>query len=460
MILNHNMNALTALNKLNNNNINDGKAMEKLSSGLRINRAADDAAGLAISEKMRAQIRGLSQAQRNSQDGISLIQVADGAMSEITEILNRIRELSVQAANDTNVSQDRTVIQSEVDELLKEVSRITDNTEFNTIPLLDGEYNNTTIVGGDGLDKYVDYITSSGGVNDEYEYNGKKYASAIIDFSNLNSEKDIENIVGKGFNYTCCTCDKAYSIKFVKGEPDTSRLNDANPVMEVDVTGIANGEDLVKKIMSTAYGKGDFEFNPESPNLESSATSFVQHFSKLASDGGKLYIYDDREYENTHDWPKGNAGRFDVGVFGEPVEDKKEIAYIDIQVGANEGQNIRIQLPNTKLEKLKLEDPYLSVMSNDDAGDSIKRVDDAILYVNGERSRMGAYQNRLEHTINNISNTEENMQSSESKIRDADIAKNVLEHSKYSILTQAAQAMISQANEMPKAVLNLISSWK
>lgn len=460
MILNHNMNALTALNKLSNNNINNGKAIEKLSSGLRINRAADDVAGLAISEKMRAQIRGLSQAQRNSQDAISLIQVADGAIGEITEVLNRVRELSVQSANDTNISNDRSVIQNEIDELLKEVSKINNNTEFNTIPLLDGEYNNTTIVGGEGLDKYVNYITSSGGVNDEYEYNGEKYASAIVDFSNLKSEKNVGNIVGKGFNYTCCTCDKAYSIKFVKGEPDTSRLNDANPVMEVDITGIANGEDLVKKIMSTAYGEDDFIFNPEKPNLQSSATSFVNHYSKLASDGGKLYIYDERKDENTHDWPKGNEGRFDIGVFGEPVEDKEEISYIDIQVGANEEQIIKIQLPNTKLEKLKLDNPYLSVMSNDDAGNSIKRVDDAILYVNGERIRMGAYQNRLEHTISNLSNTEENLQSSESKIRDTDMAKSIMEQSKYSILMQSAQAMLKQANDMPNAILNLISSLK
>lgn len=162
-------------------------------------------------------------------------------MAEISEILNRVRELSVQAANDTNALVDRTVIQSEVDELIKEISRISDDTEFNTIPILNGRYNNEDVIPGQELDRYVQSITTSGGVNDKYEYidnsavppTTKQYASAIIDFSNLTSLDKIEKIADKGANYTCCTCNKAYSIKFVNGDADISRLDAINPVMEV-----------------------------------------------------------------------------------------------------------------------------------------------------------------------------------------------------------------------------------
>lgn len=146
--------------------------------------------------------------------------------------------------------------------------------------------------------------------------------------------------------------------------------------------------------------------------MPTGSTSFVEHFSKLASDGGKLYIYDDRSYNYSPDnkSPQDDEGRFDIGVFGELVEETKEIAYIDIQVGANEGQFLRVELPITTLKTLKLDDPYLSVASSIDAKESIKRIDKAVEQVTNERSRMGAYQNRLKHTINNLSNTEENLQ--------------------------------------------------
>lgn len=296
MRLNHNMNAIASSNRLNINISKDAKTIEKLSSGFKINKAGDDATGLAISEKMRVKIRGLGQAQKSSQDGISLIQVADSAMNGITSMLQRIGQLTVQAANGVNDNNDRSMMQKEVDQLLQEMERVSDDTEYNTIPLLNGKYNRIRPGESSSLKDYVGYITTTGGVTDKYTYTDntavtKNYASAAIDFGNISNKSDVEKLIGKGVNYTCCTCDKAYSIKFVNGNSDTGRLMDDNPVMEVDISNVNNGIDLVAKIMKTAYGQENYVYNPISSGvLPTGATSFVDHYSKLASDGGKLYI--------------------------------------------------------------------------------------------------------------------------------------------------------------------------
>ena len=455
----------SGINTINNLKVLSGnldKTSKKLSTGIRINSASDDAAGLAISEKMRAQIRGLEQAARNSQDGISLLQVSDGAMSEINNILNRVRELSVQAGNDSNSIEDRESIQSEIEQLLSEIDRIANETEFNNIPILNGVFGNEINADKSGIAKYVQYITSTGGVTDKYQYNGKDYASAVIDFSNLTSKDDIEKIVGQGIQYSCCSCTKMYSIKFVKGTPDVSRLNDINPVMEVDITGIANGIELVSKIKETAYGELNYIYNPEAnpPSLPLGATSFVNHFSKLASDGGKLYIYDDREYMNSSKWPSATGeGRFEIGVYGEPIPDPDTISILNILVGAEKDQIIKVKLPKVTLHSMDLKNPNISELSNLDANKSIDRIDKAINYVNGERIKVGAYQNRLEHTIKNAQNSALNLQNTESKIRDADVAKEFMNYFKQDILRQSSQAMLAQTKEMNNTILNLSTMW-
>ncbi|MBU5484378.1 flagellin [Clostridium sp. MSJ-11] len=243
MITNHNMAQLIASNRANAAGKAKSNAMERLASGLRINKAADDAAGSGISQKMRAQIRGLEQANRNIQDGVSLVQTAEGGLNEITDDLQKMRELAVQASNRTLADDDRSNIQQEIEQLTSGIDDIANNTEFNGLALLAGEYDKDgNISESDSLDQYVDYVTTSGGITNKYTYtyNGKteNYESAIIDFSNINSADDVDKLVGKGVNYTCCTCNAAYSIKFVDGNPDTSRLNTGNPVMEVDVSSV------------------------------------------------------------------------------------------------------------------------------------------------------------------------------------------------------------------------------
>lgn len=172
------------------------------------------------------------------------------------------------------------------------------------------------------------------------------------------------------------------------------------------------------------------------------------------------YIYDDREDKYNQTWPDGDRGKFELNVYGEPIVDEDKISSIDIQVGNNAGEKITIELPNTTLKSMKLDDPAISVLTQDDASEAMTRISNAIEYMNKERSKMGACQNRFEGTLNNLFSSEENMQVAESRIRDTDMAQYIMEHSKYSILTQSSQAMLAQSNEMQKAVLNLMSSWQ
>lgn len=460
MIINTNINSVKCSKILQSNNRSLGKAMNSLSSGLKINKASDDAAGLSISEKMKSQIRGLEKANNNSEDGISLLKVAEGGMNEISNILNRVRTLCVQSANGTNVDIDRQSIQDEVNELLTEIDNIADNTNYNNIQLLNGVGTNYSAITGENISDHVQYITSTNGMTDTYTYDGKNYASGIIDFSNINSQDDIDKLVGDGINYTCCSCTKAYSIKFVTGTPDTSRLNSTNPVMEVDVSGITTGEELAKKIMSTAYGEDGYRYNPNNTALSplpGSATAFVKHYSKLDIDGSKLYIYDDRTSYSGSSLPSSNGyGRFSFGVYGEsaPVGNKIEL---NLQIGANKGESLTIYLPNVKTNKLGL-GAGISTMSSDDSNSSLSKLDDAIKIVNSSRSSLGAYENRLEHisTINALAI--ENTESAKSSITDCDMAESMMDYSKQSILMQSVQAMLSQSNNMNQSILNLINT--
>lgn len=446
-------------NRYNQTNSEINKTLNKLSSGYKINQAADDAAGLTISEKMRAQIRGLNQAGENIQDGLSLIDTADGALANMLDPnLQRLRELAVQASNDTLTDGDRQKVQQEVDQIIKGLSDIASNTEFNSMVLLAGtkDKNGNSITSG-SLAQYVQQVTTSGGITDKYTYNSIDYASAIIDFSNINSASDVAKLNGEGVNYTCCTCNQAYSIKFVNGNPDTSRLNDSNPIMEVDVSTITNGTDLVNKIIETAYGQPGFVYDPTPPNsntLPNGATNFVKHFSQLASDGGKLYIYDFRPENYGLNWPSNGSGVFELNVFGEPGKEKDLFLHLDIQVGSNAGQSVKVSIPNVTVEQLNI-DP-LSVNSQENANSAITIIENAIKRVSSARSTIGAYQNMFEHAYNNVKNAEENLTKAESTLRDTDMAKETSKLKKDQVLLQSSQSMIAQINQMSQGILNIL----
>ena len=392
MIINHNMNALNAHRNMGINNTAAGKSMEKLSSGLRINRAGDDAAGLAISEKMRGQIRGLTQASRNSADGISMIQTAEGALNETTNILQRMRELAVQASNDTNTTSDREEIQKEINALTEEVDRIANNTEFNTQKLLNGSKSGEA---GDLVREEVKAVKGEFKINldkevatdDKLVVDGKVIKFEQADIADNGKIKDkLENVLG----------DK-YTI-----------VVNAN---KKDIT-------LTQKI-----GADKDEIDVK---LNGKETGFT---AKVQTDG--------------------------VTARAEELSEGK----VSVQVGANASQSMSIEIGDMRSQALKIVNDKgrgLSVETAQSANEAITAFDAALNAVSSQRANLGAVQNRLEYTISNLDNTAENLTSAESTLRDVDMAKEMMEYSKNNILNQAAQAMISQANQQPQNVLQLL----
>lgn len=338
MIINHNIAAINTHRQLSFNNTNVGKNLEKLSSGYRINRAGDDAAGLAISEKMRAQIKGLDMAQKNAQDGISLIQTAEGALHETHSILQRMRELAVQSANDTNMNEvDREAMQAELDALVAEIDDISGRTEFNTQKLIDGTFTD------------------------------KKFHIGANQGQNINVS--IENMDAEALGLTV-----------------TATIAAVPTVPAADTVYAATTTPGTPAIPSTAGG---------TPTVPAVATIHTGDVVTPATPGTP----------GTAAVPSGSAIR---------------------------------------------------ISDQDSADKAITTINDAINQVSTQRADLGAVQNRLEHTINNLGASSENLTAAESRIRDVDMAKEMMEFTKNNILTQAAQAMLAQANQQPQGVLQLL----
>ena len=389
MIINHNMNALNAHRNMGVNNSAAGKSMEKLSSGLRINRAGDDAAGLAISEKMRGQIRGLTQASRNSADGISMIQTAEGALNETTNILQRMRELAVQASNDTNTTSDREEIQKEINALTEEVDRIANNTEFNTQKLLNGSKS------GEAGDLVREEVIAKEG----------RFEVTFADAIDANTQLIID---GK-------------KVKF-------------------DTTSAADKDKIQQKLNDT-FDKYTFTYDDQTKKL-----SIEQ---KIGEDKKAMSISRNGVEQTVTTQQVGVTAR------AEELSEGK----VSVQVGANASQSMSIEIGDMRAQALKIVNDKgrgLSVETAQSANEAITAFDAALNAVSSQRANLGAVQNRLEYTISNLDNTAENLTSAESTLRDVDMAKEMMEYSKNNILNQAAQAMISQANQQPQNVLQLL----
>ncbi|MED1489869.1 flagellin [Bacillus smithii] len=392
MIINHNIAALNTLNRLNIATGAQSKSMEKLASGLRINRAGDDAAGLAISEKMRAQIRGLDQATRNAQDGISLIQTAEGALNETHSILQRMRELAVQAANDTNTDADRNEIQKEINQLVSEIDRIGNNTEFNTKKLLNGDLDVTFTKAGTNTDKLMTVTTD-----------------------------DASFVNGTQFKVT---------QTLTYADESSTGLNDG-AFQQIDIK-------LYDAAGTTSLGTVSFT----KAELDAGTTTK----DLTLSTGQKITIGVDETVSST----TGN------GLGTESSQDTLTVSNdaLTFQIGANEDQNLKLALKDMRATALGVN--AIDVTTQSGANSAVTTINNAIEKVSAERAKFGAYQNRLEHTINNLGTSSENLTAAESRIRDVDMAKEVMEQTKSSILAQAAQAMLAQANQQPQGVLQLL----
>lgn len=433
MIVQHNMASMNANRQLG---ITTGKlktSTEKLSSGYRINRAADDAAGLAISEKMRGQIRGLTQASSNAEDGISLIQTAEGALQETQNIVQRMRELAVQAASDTNTDDDREQIQQEITQLTSEVDRIAKTSEFNTKKLLDGSVEGS-----------------------------KSFRSGIGSFEGTFENGNVSIVSKATSENAMIAIDDVIRIEFTRDGSAATALGDGYNVASLRGTAISfNSEEGVVTIYSAAYaGQLSTLKVTTSPNV--TRTDFQIQISSFKNiKAGDVLTINLQKATLTKAQTTGREA-------------------LRLQVGANGGQEVALGIASMKAVDLGITQTSLTrslttsadaVLSKPNAGNvgaaldvttqanaslAIEAFDNALQKVSNERANLGAIQNRLEHSINNLDTSAENLQSAESRIRDVDMADEMTEYSKYNILMQAGQSMLAQANQMTQGVLNLL----
>lgn len=411
MIINHNLNAMNAHRQMGINTTNQGKAIEKLSSGQRINRAGDDAAGLAISEKMRGQIRGLEGASRNAQDGISMIQTAEGALNETHNMLQRMRELAVQGANDTNTAEDRTKIQEEMNQLMTEIDRISTDTEFNKQKLLDGSFSGKLQIG------------ANGGQSVGLDIN-KLNTSSLGLTSTTTIEASVDLEAGSNLK------DGSYKI-------EGTNLVDTKG----NTVGTIAGDKLTVNKIETTFNTSALKDGAELTVKDGKVT--VKN--KIEGNAGKL-ASGNYEVSGTNVLKDGElVGTFDTAGKTITLNDKTVIS--EGELGFKTG---------TLAAGAKFTIGGVDVSSHDKASGSIETINSAIETVSEARGKLGAMQNRLEHTIATNDNSAENLQAAESRIRDVDMAKEMMNLSKNNVLVQAAQSMLAQANQQPQGVLSLL----
>lgn len=453
MIINHNLGAMNAQRQMSTNQNNMSDSMEKLSSGLRINRAGDDAAGLAISEKMRGQIRGLEQADRNAQDGVSMIQTAEGALNETHSILQRMRELAVQSSNDTNTNDDRKEMQKEVEQLKSEINRISDDTEFNTQKLLNGSLGAV----GSSSDAAVIQVESASGlkageytVDVDTEATVKTAADGTVAFG----EGTPPDPTGKELSIN------GVSIDFSDLSTSASQSDVMNKINEyTDQTGViasaGTGAGTIS-LSTEAYGSdarlslGGDDAAEFGGGVDGGADAVVEITDEAGVTEELTGLGQDVSYRGSQLTATG-AGDATITVAGGGAT---------LQTGANKDQHMLIDINEMSTETLGDSNAGLvkdiNLESQTGSDDAIATLDAAIKEVSGERSKLGAFQNRLEHTINNLGTSAENLQSAESRIRDVDMAKEMMNMTKNNILSQASQSMLAQANQQPQSVLQLL----
>ena len=411
MVVQHNLTAMNSNRMLGLTTASQAKSTEKLSSGYKINRAADDAAGLSISEKMRKQIRGLTQASSNAQDGISAVQTAEGALNEVQDMLQRMNELAVKAANGTQAENDRSYIQNEIDQLVTEIDRVSTTTKFNESYLLKG-------VNQDGTAAKLTYKTASGNITDIDENTGKKeYALGTATKTTVTNkgEYNVSTVTVMGKKYGLVTGIKDEDKAGGKTLSEKEALADAKANGGAADGAFATQDELIAQIKKDLNEAGAGDIKSISVDKDGKVT--VEAFADL------------------------NASlNFSLHVGADSTEDNK----IDVDIAMMSARGLGVN--------------GIQVSGDDDtkATAAIDTISAAIQKVSTQRSALGAVQNRLEHTINNLDNVVENTTSAESAIRDTDMATEMVKYSNNNILAQAGQAMLAQSNQANQGVLSLL----
>ncbi len=535
MVVQHNVSAMNANNAMTKNVSGLKKQTEKLSTGYSINRAADNAAGLAISEKMRSQIRGLTQATSNANDAISLIQTAEGGLQETEDIMQRMRELSVQSANGTYTDEDREQIQYEVDALKEEVDRIAQSTEYNEMKLLDGSLDggagNTGVYGarfgvqltadnngfskGDTVTSNISGVSVSltsgasgkGGENAAWDEDGKTLTINLVKGQSY-SQSEIDELVKGANQQKEAQGASPADVKITLANGRTGTIGDTAGTSGTTVAGVrattsaaltnalvegAETEGYADKITFTSNSYGD---DKRTINIKfdvaagkegvSVSTPDADDFTKngvydlhlatgteytngdieriLAKNGLDYTVEltdettkpdgDVKLYANTKTDITGTAFSGGNGVGKDAIQSSGE--GLTFQIGANGVEDQRLTVNVGDMSSNALGIAGISVAKQDDANAAINKLDDAIKTVSTQRAKLGAVQNRLEHTVNSLNTANENMTASESQIRDTDMASEMIKYTKSNILQQASQSMLAQANQQPQGVLQLL----
>ena len=464
MVVQHNLQAMNANRMLNITTGTQSKSAEKLSSGYRINRAADDAAGLSISEKMRKQIRGLDQASTNAEDGVSAVQTAEGALTEVHSMLQRMNELAVQASNGTNSKTDRDAIQSEIDQLTTEIDRVAETTKFNESYLLKGDADGATKdVYMKGHDAGLKGTLTDGATTATFKVaagaldagkkvtiGGKEYsigstkaeAGALADKAKTDAATADKEITIDGETYKCKTADKKWYDKDDQEVTIADKIKAGSTVKydgksltvmnDVDGDGV---DDSDSSVISAAKAVGFMTTElTTANNIGATKTAATINAGTYASDTGIEFTI--------------NKGTAEVA----------EKLNFNLHVGSDADMTNKI---NVNIETMN--SSYLGIKGLNVADETgvaatyaVDAIADALQKVSDQRSSLGAVQNRLEHTIANLDNVVENTTSAESRIRDVDMAEEMVEYSKNNILAQAGQSMLAQANQATQGVLSLL----
>ena len=497
MVVQHNLTAMNSNRMLGLTSAAQAKSTEKLSSGYKINRAADDAAGLAISEKMRKQIRGLTQASANAQDGISTVQTAEGALTEVHDMLQRMNELAVKAANGTNSESDRTAIQQEIDQLTTEIDRVAETTKFNETYLLKGDssaaketsysYNvfqtaatATATFTADKVTGMSVTFTASTSVTSANMSDINDLAKAMRDAGISVTAKSVWNVnANKGAGSVSAT---TYSVN-LNGEAAQKFTITTESATSGSFTvynnagvklGTINATGYTPKATSSTNYTNTVVFNATKITAAAATTVSAAYYDK---DGNKIAANDLNNYFTTTYVGKSDSTGTVSALASAPVvydavgnvttlnasevsnaRDITGALQVKLHVGADATSNNQIVLNIDIMSSKGLGINGLRLDGTDDSNalDAIEKIKAAITKVSAQRSELGAVQNRLEHTINNLDNVVENTTSAESAIRDTDMASEMVKYSNQNILSQAGQAMLAQANQSNQGVLSLL----
>ena len=490
MVVQHNMQAMNANRMLNVTTTQQSKATEKLSSGYKINRAADDAAGLSISEKMRKQIRGLDQASTNAQDGISAVQTAEGALTEVHSMLQRMNELATQAANGTNSSSDRSSIQDEIDQLTTEIDRVAETTKFNETYLLKGNGKTSTVKIAAQDAGIKGSLTGVGTGTAVFKMDTLKYGQSITigskGYTIGTTIADIRSAINGGTAINIGGTIAAGSIITINGTEytvakDSTEVDRTENKLEAkEIAALIQDGDkvvvgtqtMVAMTETTKDGVGDNDASVISANKAYKLIADeLRKASSIGADAGS-----EAKVDSTGSKTVGaatiTADAATAKAAGDANQTKTQVTFIinegsvkknqglqmGLHVGADADETNKISFTIDTMNSAGLGVQGLNLVDKTGAKATyaIDAISDAISKVSAQRSALGAVQNRLEHTINNLDNVVENTTSAESQIRDTDMAETMVEYSKNNILAQAGQSMLAQANQSNQGVLSLL----